>query len=38
MKMVVATVLGIRVGVPNFFLDQSLGFDETNTLQLKFCI
>jgi len=26
------------VGVANFFLDQSIGIDETNTFQLKFFI
>jgi len=30
--------LGARVGVANFFLDQSIGIDETNTFQLKFFI
>jgi len=29
-------VAGVRVGVANFFLDQSIGIDETNTIQLKF--
>jgi len=27
--------MGIRVGVANFFLDQSIGIDETNTFQLN---
>jgi len=27
--------MGIRVGEPNFFLGQSIGIDETNTIQLK---
>jgi len=31
-------VMGVRVGVTNFFLDQSIGIDETNTFQLKFII
>jgi len=26
----------LRLGVPNFFLDQSIGIDETNTFQFKF--
>jgi len=30
------SVMGLRVGV--FFLDQSIGIDETNTFQLKFFI
>jgi len=30
--------MGVRVGVANFFLDQSIGIDETNTFQLKFFI
>jgi len=31
--------MGVRVGVAIFFfVDQSIGFDETNTFQLKFCI
>jgi len=30
------SVMGIKVGVANFFFDQSIGFDETNTFQLKF--
>jgi len=29
--------MGVRVGVANFFLDQSIGIDETNTFQIKFC-
>jgi len=28
--------MGVRVGVANFFLYQSIGIDETNTFQLKF--
>jgi len=28
----------VRVGVAYYFLDQSIGIDKTNTLQLKFCI
>jgi len=28
--------MGVRVGVVNFFLSQSIGIDETNTFQLKF--
>jgi len=28
----------VRVGVANFFLDQSIGTDETNIFQLKFVI
>jgi len=31
-------LMDIRVGVANFFLDQSIGIDETNTFQLKFFI
>jgi len=27
--------MGVRVGVKNFFLDQSIGIDETNIFQLK---
>jgi len=27
--------MGVRVGVANFFLDQSIGIDETNTFQLS---
>jgi len=27
--------VGVRVGVAKFFLDQSIGIDETNTFQLK---
>jgi len=30
--------MGVRVGVANFFFDQSIGIDETNTFQLKFFI
>jgi len=30
--------MGVRVGVAKFFLDQSIGIDETNTFQLKFFI
>jgi len=29
---------GVRVGVENFFFDQSIGIDDTNTFQLKFFI
>jgi len=29
------TVMGVRVGVANYFLDQSIGIDGTNTFQLK---
>jgi len=29
-------VMGVRVGVSNFFLDQSIGIDGNNTFQLKF--
>jgi len=32
------TVMGVRVGVANYFLGQSIGIDETNTFQLKFFI
>jgi len=32
------SVMGVRVGVANFFLDQSIGIVETNTSQLKFFI
>jgi len=28
--------MGVRVGVENFFLDQSIGIDENITFQLKF--
>jgi len=28
--------MGVRVGVANFFLDQSIGIDENTTFQLKF--
>jgi len=28
--------MGVRVGVANLFLDQSIGIDDTNTFQLKF--
>jgi len=28
--------MGVRLGVANFFFDQSMGIDETNTFQLKF--
>jgi len=28
--------MAVRVGVPNFFLGQSIGIDETNTFQLKY--
>jgi len=27
--------MGVRVGVANFFLGQSIGIDETNTFQLN---
>jgi len=27
--------LGVKVGVANFFLGQSMGIDENNTFQLK---
>jgi len=27
--------MGVRVGVANFFLDQSIGIDESITFQLK---
>jgi len=27
--------MGVRVGVANFFLDLSIGIDETNTFQLS---
>jgi len=30
--------MGVRVGMANFFLDQSIGIDETNTFQLTFFI
>jgi len=30
--------MGVRVGVANLFLDQSIGIDDTNTFQLKFFI
>jgi len=30
--------MDVRVGVANFFLDQSRGIDETNTFQLKFFV
>jgi len=32
------SVMGVRVGVENLFLDQSIGIDDTNTFQLKFLI
>jgi len=32
------SVMGVREGVANFFLDQSMGIVETNTFQLKFFI
>jgi len=32
------SVMGVRVGVANFFFYQSIGIDETNTFQLKFFI
>jgi len=28
--------MGVRVGVANFFLGQSIGIDETKTFKLKF--
>jgi len=28
--------VGVRVGVANFFLDQSISINKTNTFQLKF--
>jgi len=28
--------MGVRVGMANFFLDQSIGIDETNTFQFTF--
>jgi len=28
--------VGVKVGVANFFLDKSIGFDKNNTFQLKF--
>jgi len=28
--------MGVRVGVANFFLNQLIGIDDTNTFQLKF--
>jgi len=30
--------MGVTVGVVTFFMDQSIGIDEDNTFQLKFCI
>jgi len=30
------SVMGVRVGVENFFLVQSIGTDETKSFQLKF--
>jgi len=30
--------MGVRVGVVNFYLDQSIGIDETNTFQSTFFI
>jgi len=30
--------MGVKVGVANFFWDQSIGIDEINTFQLKFYI
>jgi len=32
------SVMGVRVGVANFFLNQSIGIDETNTFQLNLFI
>jgi len=32
------SVMGVRVGMANFFLDQSIGVDENNTFQLKLYI
>jgi len=32
------SVMGVRVGVANFFFDQPIGIDDTNTFQLKFFI
>jgi len=32
------SVMGVRVGVANFFLCKSIAIDETNTLQLRFFI
>jgi len=29
--------MGVRVHVANFYTGQSIGIDETNTFQLKFC-
>jgi len=28
--------VGVKVGLANFFLGQSIGFDKNNTFQLKF--
>jgi len=40
MKIVGVTGLGglLALGVANFFLGQSIGFDENNTFQLKFLL
>jgi len=35
MKIVGVTGLGVKVGVANFFLGQSMGIDENKTFQLK---
>jgi len=35
---VFAALMGVRVGVANFFFDQSISIDETNTFPLKFYI
>jgi len=37
-KMRDLSVMGVRVGVANLFLNQSIGIDDTNTFQLKFFI
>jgi len=37
-RQIMGIRMGIRMGVANFFLDQSIGIDETNTFQLQFFI
>jgi len=32
------SVIGVRVGVGNLFLDQSIGINDTNTFQLFFIL
>jgi len=37
-KKILERFVCFRVGVAKHFLDQSIGIDETNTIQLKFFI